>query len=84
MTTLQQEDPIFYPKDVKKLLNIKHTNTLRLRIRDGRVPPPDVRVTLHIRYWYRATLVKAGLLPPASQAALANLQSPATSPAARA
>lgn len=79
-----QEEKIYYAQDVKKLLNIKHTNTLRLRILEGRVPAPDVRVTMHTRYWYRSTLVKAGLLPMLNPQELTNRHTPATSPGARA
>lgn len=58
--------PIF-PLDLMKQLGIKHPNTLRLQIKSGKVPPPDVRITQKTRYWHRATLVRAGLLPPAAK-----------------
>ncbi len=61
---MAHDDIPYFAKDLKALLGIKHTNTLRMRIRDGRIPPPDVQVTLHTRYWHRSTLVKAGLLLP--------------------
>ena len=45
-----------------QLLGIRHANTLRTWIKEGRVPEPDVRITQKTRYWHRTTLVKAGLL----------------------
>lgn len=60
------EIPIFAP-DIMKLLGIRHPNTLRLKIKSGQIPAPDVRITQKTRYWHRETLVKAGLLPEASQ-----------------
>lgn len=60
------EIPIYAP-DIMKLLGIRHPNTLRLKIKNGQIPAPDVRITQKTRYWHRATLVKAGLLPPESQ-----------------
>lgn len=55
------EIPIFQA-DLMALLGIKHPNTLRLQIKAGRVPGPDVRITQKTKYWHRASLVKAGLL----------------------
>lgn len=60
------EIPIFAP-DIMKLLGIRHPNTLRVKIKNGQIPAPDVRLTQKTRYWHRETLVKAGLLPAASQ-----------------
>ena len=59
--------PIF-AADMMRLLGIKHGNTLRVKIRDGVIPQPDVKLSQKSRYWHRATLVKAGLLPPPEQA----------------
>lgn len=56
-----QDIPIF-PADLMAILGIKHPNTLRLRIKEGKVPAPDVRLTQKSRYWHRATLVQAGLI----------------------
>ncbi len=53
--------PIF-PADLMAILGIKHPNTLRLRIKEGKVPRPDVQLTQKSRYWHRATLVRAGLI----------------------
>lgn len=59
---IAQEVPIFQA-DLLRLLNIKHPNTLREMIRRNKVPGPDVRITAKTKYWHRASLVKAGLLP---------------------
>jgi len=60
------EIPIFAP-DIMKLLGIRHPNTLRVKIKNGQIPAPDVRITQKTRYWHRSTLIKAGLLPPEIQ-----------------
>lgn len=58
---MKLEIPIF-PADLMKVLGITHSNTLRVQIRDGKVPKPDVQISQKTRYWHRSTLVKAGLL----------------------
>lgn len=55
------EIPIF-PADLMQILGITHANTLRVQIKAGKVPKPDVQITQKTRYWHRSTLVKAGLL----------------------
>ena len=52
----------YYPADVLRLIGAQHMDTLSRKIKDGTVPEPDVRISQKIRYWHRATLVKAGLL----------------------
>jgi hypothetical protein len=49
-----------------KMLGIKHPNTLRLKIKSGQIPEPDVQLTQKTRYWHRSSLVKAGLLSSTS------------------
>ena len=55
--------PIFAP-DLMRLLGIKHPNTLRQYIKEGKVPAPSVKITQKNRYWHRSSLVQAGLLQP--------------------
>lgn len=55
------EVPIF-PADLMRLLGISHVNTLRRYIADGRVPPPDKKISQKTRYWHRSTLEQAGLI----------------------
>lgn len=55
------EIPIF-PKDLMAMLGIQHPNTLRLKIKSGQVPEPDVRLSAKTRYWHRSTLVRAKLM----------------------
>ena len=62
------EVPIF-SSDLMRLLGIRHVNTLRRYIKDGKVPPPDKVISQKNRYWHRATLERAGLIAPASAAA---------------
>lgn len=57
----QAETPIF-AQDLKRLLGITHSNTLRIMIKAGKVPPPDVQLSQKTRYWLPGSLVKAGLL----------------------
>jgi hypothetical protein len=58
-----QEVPLF-AVDLMQLLGVRHPNTLRLMIKSGRIPQPDVRISQKTRYWQQATLEKAGLLEP--------------------
>ncbi|CAB5220706.1 hypothetical protein UFOVP241_20 [uncultured Caudovirales phage] len=60
-----QDIPLF-PADLMKMLGIKHPNTLRLKIKSGQIPEPDVQLTQKTRYWHRSSLVKAGLLSSTS------------------
>lgn len=55
-------DPPVFPKDVMAAIGITHPNTLRLKILRGEIPEPDVRLTQKNRYWFRSTLVKAGIV----------------------
>ena len=59
------EIPIFQ-SDLLRILGLKHPNSLRTYIKLGKVPPPDVRITQKTKYWYRATLERAGLLEAAN------------------
>lgn len=56
------EIPVF-PKEMMALLGIEHPNTLRLKIKRGEIPKPDVMLNQKNRYWFRSTLVARGLLP---------------------
>lgn len=60
--TNQNEQPIF-PQDLMTRLGFKHRNTLRVAIKDGKIPKPDVQLSQKTRYWHRSTLVNAGILP---------------------
>jgi len=57
----QNEIPI-YAKDLMLILNFKHMNTLRSAIKRGAVPPPDIQLSQKTRFWYKSTLLNAGLL----------------------
>ena len=57
----QTEIPI-YAQDLMRILNYKSSNTLYLAIKRGAVPPPDIQINQKIRFWYRSTLFKAGIL----------------------
>ena len=62
MMTLAKIEPPVFVRELKSLLGITHTDTLRIKIRDGKVRAPDVKISNKTRYWYRRTLVKAGLM----------------------
>lgn len=49
-------------KELQELLKI-HPNTLRLKLKDGTIPQPDVKISTRLRYWKRETLRSIGLLP---------------------
>jgi hypothetical protein len=57
------EAPVFV-EELKALLGLKHTNTIRVMLRDGKIPQPDFRISQKSRYWHRASLRKCGILPP--------------------
>ena len=59
----QAEIPI-YAQDLMSILNYKSSNTLRLAIKRGAIPPPDFKSSNKTRFWYRSTLAKAGILQP--------------------
>ena len=62
MTT--HEPPVF-AAELKALLGFTHSDTLRVKIKEGKVPPPDVKISQKTRYWFRSTLVKAGIMEAA-------------------
>jgi hypothetical protein len=59
---MNDHDIPLFANDLMRLLGITHANTLRVKIKNGQVPPPDVRLTQKTRYWRRSTLVRFGLL----------------------
>lgn len=65
MSALQQ--PVF-PSELASALGIQIKSLSRL-IKEGRVPPPDVQLTLKTRYWHRATLEAINLIQSASVSA---------------
>lgn len=58
MGELQQ--PVF-PADLAAAMGIQ-IKTLGRMIKNGSVPPPDVRLTAKTRYWFRQTLLDCKLL----------------------
>jgi len=62
MTTATHEPPVF-ADELKSILGFTHSNTLRVQIKAGKIPPPDVKITNKTRYWHRETLRKLGWLP---------------------
>jgi hypothetical protein len=64
----QNEIPV-YAKDLMAILNFKHMNSLRLAIKRGAVPPPDIQLSRKTRFWYKSTLLNAGLLERAGASA---------------
>ena len=68
---MNEYDIPLFAADVMRLLGITHPNTLRLKIKCGQVPAPDVRLTQKTRYWHRSSLERAGLLAVANPPTLA-------------
>ena len=68
MSTTTNESPVF-ADELKALLGFTHSDTLRVKIKQGKVPPPDVRISQKTRYWHRETLRRAGLLPKLNEGA---------------
>lgn len=61
---MSENDIPIFPDELMKLIGIRHPNTLRVQIKSGKIPKPDVRLSQKTRYWHRSTLVQAGLLQP--------------------
>jgi hypothetical protein len=59
---MNYEPPVFV-QELKALLGISHSNTIRLKIKNKKIPPPDVCLSQKNRYWHRETLRLAGLIP---------------------
>ncbi|GAB2940628.1 hypothetical protein GCM10027182_05390 [Aquaspirillum soli] len=61
---LTSDDEIIWRTDFTKKMGVT-TNTVRRWIRDGKVPPPDIDLSLKIQGWRTSTLHKAGInIPP--------------------
>lgn len=54
-------DPIILRRDLAALLGGLSGETMRRWMRDGKLPPPDVDLSLRTRGWKRSTLVAAGI-----------------------
>ena len=54
------QQPVF-PADLAAALGIQ-IKTLTRMVKDGRLPPLDVRLTAKTRYWFRETLVAKNIL----------------------
>lgn len=61
-------DRTIYKPELKKLLNNPHSETMRRWMRDGKIPPPDVKMSQRTLGWRLSTLHAAGIVvDPASQ-----------------
>lgn len=79
---MSETDIPVYPSDLMRFLGLEDSGTLRRQMKAGKLPGFDKVLTRKTRYWFRSTLVEAGVLPPDS--ASTNRPSPAASDAARA
>lgn len=59
-TTTETEDFVIWRADLQKKLNVSPT-TLWRWMRDGKLPPPDVDITLRAKGWRLSTLHNAGI-----------------------
>lgn len=55
------QQPVF-PADLAAALGGIQIKTLMRMVKDGRLPPLDVRLTAKTRYWFRETLVAKNIL----------------------
>ena len=54
-------DPIILRRDLAELLGGLSSETMRRWMRDGKLPPPDVDLSMRTRGWRRSTLIAAGI-----------------------
>lgn len=73
---MSETDIPVFPADLMPLIGITHTGTLRKQIKAGKLPDFDKKISQKTRYWFRSTLVEAGVLPP--DQATANPPTPAS------
>jgi hypothetical protein len=52
----------YFTKDLMGILGVTSTETIRVGIKKGKIPPPDVRISQKTRYWHESSLIKAGLI----------------------
>ncbi len=61
---LTSDDQIIWRPDFTKKMGVT-TNTVRRWIKEGKVPPPDIDLSLKTQGWLTSTLHKAGInIPP--------------------
>ena len=65
-------DQLVMRPELQKMLGGVSSETMRVWIRDGKLPPPDVKITQRTTGWRRSTLRAAGIVEdPTSQTTLA-------------
>jgi predicted DNA-binding transcriptional regulator AlpA len=55
------EDRVIWRRDLMRLLGATHSDTLRKWIKAGKVPKPDVDLSMRTRGWKTSTLRAAGI-----------------------
>lgn len=55
------EDKLYYCEDLKEKLRVKTTDTIRKMIKQGKLPPPDVKISQRTRVWKASTLRAWGI-----------------------
>lgn len=58
--TIADEDRIIWRPELQKKLN-KSPETIRRWMQDGKLPPPDVNLSVRSRGWMLSTLRAAGI-----------------------
>ena len=76
-------EPMFKRRDLRRLLGNISGETLRIWLKDKKLPPPDISLSAKSQFWSRASLERAGVrLPGPAQmvpAAESNTPTPAAS-----
>lgn len=64
-----QIEPMVSFDELRKVLGGLHPDTIRVKIKAGKLPPPDWQASQRLRMWRRQTLIAWGLLPQTAAAA---------------
>lgn len=63
MTEATMPDRLILRGELPEILRV-HTDTVRKMLKDGKLPKPDVNLSLRTRGWKRSTLKAAGIDVP--------------------
>jgi predicted DNA-binding transcriptional regulator AlpA len=57
-------DRVLTRRELMDAINVTSTETIRRKLKDKKLPPPDVKLSQRIVGWRRSTLVAAGINVP--------------------
>lgn len=64
---MEEPDIVIWRSELREMLGGVCSETIRLWIKSGKLPPPDVKLSLRTMGWRLSTLRAAGLNLPAPQ-----------------